>query len=138
MQNVKVSQNLLNSLEFNTLLTLEQAEWYTQNEGFIPLPRKTDRKNIYVIFTNRLSDIFITLVKKKIKKYRISEFIVGDEYTENYIIVLELENAMLNKHYIFDPFLEANKIIKTQLNSEGLKSIFKKYGPNSYFTFIKH
>ena len=138
MQNVKVSENLLDSLEFNTLLTLEQAEWYTQNEGFIPLPRKTDRKNIYVIFTNRLSDIFITLVKKKIKKYRISEFIVGDEYTENYIIVLELENSMSSKRYLFDPFLEANNIINTKNNFEGLKSIFKEYGPNSYFTFIKY
>lgn len=126
MQNVKVSQNLLNSLEFNTLLTLEQAEWYTQNEGFIPLPRKADRKKIYVIFTNKLSDIFITLVKKKIKKYRISEFIVGDEYTENYIIVLELENSMSSKRYLFDPFLEANKIIKVKRNFERLKSIFKK------------
>lgn len=126
MQNVKVSQNLLNSLEFNTLLTLEQAEWYTQNEGFIPLPRKADRKKIYVIFTNKLSDIFITLVKKKIKKYRISEFIVGDEYTKNYIIVLELENSMSSKSYLFHPFLEANKIIKVKSNFEKLKSIFKK------------
>lgn len=126
MQNVKVSQNLLNSLEFNTLLTLEQAEWYTQNEGFIPLPRKADRKKIYVIFTNKLSDIFITLVKKKIKKYRISEFIVGDEYTENYIIVIELENSMSSKRYLFHPFLEANKIIKVKRNFERLKSIFKK------------
>ena len=138
MQNVKVSQNLLNSLEFNTLLTLEQAEWYTQNEGFIPLPRKTDRKNIYVIFTNRLSDIFITLVKKKIKKYRISEFIVGDKYTENYIIVLELEKSMSSKCYFFHPFVEANKIIQTQLNFEGLKSFFKEYGHHFNYTFIKH
>lgn len=138
MQNVKVSQNLLNSLEFNTLLTLEQAEWYTQNEGFIPIPRKTDKKNLYVIFTNKLSPILIKLLKKKIKKYRISEFIVGDEYTENYIIVLELEKSMSSKCYFFHPFVEANKIIKTQLNFEGLKYFFKKYGPNSYFTFIKH
>lgn len=138
MQNVKVSQNLLNSLEFNTLLTLEQAEWYTQNEGFIPLPRKADRKKIYVIFNNKLSPTLIKLLKKKIKKYRISEFIVGDEYTENYIIVLELENSMSSKCYFFHPLLEANKIINTKNNFEWFKSIFKKYGPNSYFTFIKH
>ena len=138
MQNVKVSQNLLDSLEFNTLLTLEQAEWYTQNEGFIPLPRKSDKKNLYVIFTNKLSNIFITLVKKKIKKYRISEFIVGDEYTENYIIVLELENSMSSKHYLFHPFVEANKIIKSKHNFEWFKSIFKEYGHHFNFTFIKH
>lgn len=138
MQYVKVSQNLLNSLEVNTLLTLEQAEWYTQEEGFIPLPRKTDRKNIYVIFTNKLSNIFITLVKKKIKKYRISEFVVGDEYTENYIIVLELEHSMSNRHYIFHPFLNPNKIINAIHNPKWGFSLFKRTGLNFYYTFIKH
>lgn len=137
MQLVRVSQNLLNSLEVNTLLTLEEAKWYTQNEGFIPIPRKSNKKNLYVIFSNRLTNIFVNLLKKKVKKYRISEFIVGDEYTQNYIIVLELENSISNNHYIFNPFFWPTIIINVENNFEWYKSISKENGPFNY-NFIKH
>lgn len=138
MQLVRVSQNLLNSLEVNTLLTLEEAKWYTQNEGFIPIPRKSNKKNLYVIFSNRLTNIFVNLLKKKVKKYRISEFIVGDEYTQNYIIVLELENSISNNHYIFNPFFWPTIIINVENNFEWYKSISKENGLPFNYNFIKH
>ena len=40
MQKVCMTKENFNSLPKNELLTLEQALWFTQDQGFIPLPRK--------------------------------------------------------------------------------------------------
>ena len=50
MQTVNFTKDYFDFIQKNTLLTLEQAQWFTQNEGFIPLPRKCNKKNTYVIF----------------------------------------------------------------------------------------
>lgn len=133
MQQVKVSQKLLNSLEFNTLLSLEEAKWYTQNEGFIPLPRKSDKKNLYVIFSNEFSEMFIALKKKNIKKYRISRFITETQHTEHYIVVLELNNSSSTNYY----FYGRNKIFKEK-DYKWFEGTFHTDGYDYVFTFIKH
>lgn len=44
MQTVNFTKDYFDFIQKNTLLTLEQALWFTQNEGFIPLPRKCNKK----------------------------------------------------------------------------------------------
>ena len=45
MQTVNFTKDYFDFIQKNTLLTLEQAQWFTQDEGFIPLPRKCNKKN---------------------------------------------------------------------------------------------
>lgn len=56
MQTVNFTKDYFDFIQKNTLLTLEQAQWFTQNEGFIPLPRKCNKK-IYMLYF--LKDIHI-------------------------------------------------------------------------------
>lgn len=119
MQTVNFTKDYFDLIEKNTLLTLEQAQWFTQNEGFIPLPRKCNKKNTYVIFSERHPHFFLTFKEKKIKQYRISKVSVESKPTwasfEEYIIVVELEKSRFNTHYYFDSFYGTKIIHKTKL-----------------------
>lgn len=119
MQTVNFTKDYFDFIQKNTLLTLEQAQWFTQNEGFIPLPRKCNKKNTYVIFSERHPHFFLTFKEKKIKQYRISKVSVESKPTwasfEEYIIVVELEKSRFNTHYYFDSFYGTKIIHKTKL-----------------------
>lgn len=119
MQTVNFTKDYFDFIQKNTLLTLEQALWFTQNEGFIPLPRKCNKKNTYVIFSERHPHFFLTFKEKKIKQYRISKVSVESKPTwasfEEYIIVVELEKSKFNTHYYFDSFYGTKIIHKTKL-----------------------
>lgn len=119
MQTVNFTKDYFDLIEKNTLLTLEQAQWFTQNEGFIPLPRKCNEKNTYVIFSERHPHFFLIFKEKKIKQYRISKVSVESKPTwasfEEYIIVVELEKSRFNTHYYFDSFYGTKIIHKTKL-----------------------
>lgn len=119
MQIVNFTKDYFDFIQKNTLLTLEQAQWFTQNEGFIPLPRKCNEKNTYVIFSERHPHFFLTFKEKKIKQYRISKVSVESKPTwasfEEYIIVVELEKSRFNTHYYFDSFYGTKIIHKTKL-----------------------
>lgn len=119
MQTVNFTKDYFDLIEKNTFLTLEQALWFTQNEGFIPLPRKCNKKNTYVIFSERHPHFFLTFKEKKIKQYRISKVSVESKPTwasfEEYIIVVELEKSRFNTHYYFDSFYGTKIIHKTKL-----------------------
>ena len=119
MQIVNFTKDYFDLIEKNTLLTLEQAQCFTQNEGFIPLPRKCNEKNTYVIFSERHPHFFLTFKEKKIKQYRISKVSVESKPTwasfEEYIIVVELEKSKFNTHYYFDSFYGTKIIHKTKL-----------------------
>ena len=108
MQIVNFTKDYFDFIQKNTLLTLEQAQWFTQNEGFIPLPRKCNEKNTYVIFSERHPHFFLTFKEKKIKPYRISKVSVESKPTwasfEEY-----------NTHYYFDSFYGTKIIHKTKL-----------------------
>lgn len=119
MQIVNFTKDYFDFIQKNTLLTLEQALWFTQNEGFIPLPRKCNKKNTYVMFSERHPHFFLTFKEKKIKQYRISKVSVESKPTwasfEEYIIVVELEKSKFNTHYYFDSFYGTKIIHKTKL-----------------------
>ncbi len=119
MQIVNFTKDYFDFIQKNTFLTLEQALWFTQNEGFIPLPRKCNKKNTYVIFSERHPHFFLTFKEKKIKQYRISKVSVESKPTwasfEEYIIVVELEKSRFNTHYYFDSFYGTKIIHKTKL-----------------------
>ena len=119
MQIVNFTKDYFDFIQKNTFLTLEQALWSTQNEGFIPLPRKCNKKNTYVIFSERHPHFFLTFKEKKIKQYRISKVSVESKPTwasfEEYIIVVELEKSRFNTHYYFDSFYGTKIIHKTKL-----------------------
>ncbi len=119
MQTVNFTKDYFDFIQKNTFLTLEQALWFTQNEGFIPLPRKCNKKNTYVIFSERHPHFFLTFKEKKIKQYRISKVSVESKPTwasfEEYIIVVELEKSRFNTHYYFDSFYGTKIIHKTKL-----------------------
>ena len=119
MQIVNFTKDYFDFIQKNTFLTLEQAPWFTQNEGFIPLPRKCNKKNTYVIFSERHPHFFLTFKEKKIKQYRISKVSVESKPTwasfEEYIIVVELEKSRFNTHYYFDSFYGTKIIHKTKL-----------------------
>ena len=63
--------------------------WYTQNEGFIPLPRNVNKKNIKVIFS-KISNkhFYICLQKLKITKWRVSQVVDTDGKKIGYILVI--------------------------------------------------
>ena len=119
MQTVNFTKDYFDFIQKNTFLTLEQALWFTQNEGFIPLPRKCNKKNTYVMFSERHPHFFLTFKEKKIKQYRISKVSVESKPTwasfEEYIIVVELEKSKFNTHYYFDSFYGTKIIHKTKL-----------------------
>jgi hypothetical protein len=119
MQIVNFTKDYFDFIQKNTFLTLEQALWFTQNEGFIPLPRKCNKKNTYVMFSERHPHFFLTFKEKKIKQYRISKVSVESKPTwasfEEYIIVVELEKSKFNTHYYFDSFYGTKIIHKTKL-----------------------
>lgn len=131
MQIVNFTKDYFDLIEKNTLLTLEQAQWFTQNEGFIPLPRKCNEKNTYVIFSERHPHFFLTFKEKKIKQYRISKVSVESKPTwasfEEYIIVVELEKSKFNTHYYFDSFYGTKIIHKTKLPKAFSNSKIKVY-----------
>lgn len=94
MQNVFIKQENFNFFQKNIPLTLEQANWFVLNEGFIPLPRKSDKENVKVIFQNNKDSIYLKFKNQKITKYRISE-VLSKEYMQviGFIITIELKKA---------------------------------------------
>ena len=118
MQIVNFTKDYFDLIEKNTLLTLEQAQWFTQNEGFIPLPRKCNKKNTYVIFSERFPHFLLSFKNMKVKKYRITKDKINSKQawaSFEYIIVVELEKSNFNTNYYFDSFYGAKIINKTKL-----------------------
>lgn len=101
MQEVKMSQETFDLLEKNTILEYEQAQWFMQIEGFIPIPRKSNKKNIKVIFIPNDFWGSIYLTKLKVKKYRISQ-IIDKNYILGYIITFETSysTSKLNRYFV--------------------------------------
>ena len=94
MQIVNFTKDYFDLIEKNTLLTLEQAQWFTQNEGFIPLPRKCNEKNTYVIFSERFPHFLLSFKNMKVKKYRITKVKINSKQawaSFEYIIVYRLQ-----------------------------------------------
>lgn len=111
MQTVNFTKDYFDFIQKNTLLTLEQALWFTQNEGFIPLPRKCNKKNIYVIFSEGSSHFLLPFKKMKVKKYRISKVAIESIpvwASSVHIIVVEIEKSKFNTNYYFDSFYDSN------------------------------
>lgn len=119
MQEVIISKDNFDTFQKNEFLTLEQAKWYTQEEGFIPLPRRANKENTYVIFADINSSIELKLRNKKIVQYRISKvfYTCNDikHLSFNYIIVLEFEKSNFNNTYYFDSFVEHTILSKKKL-----------------------
>lgn len=118
MQIVNFTKDYFDFIQKNTLLTLEQAQWFTQNEGFIPLPRKCNEKNTYVIFSERFPHFLLSFKNMKVKKYRITKVKINSKQawaSFEYIIVVELEKSNFNTNYYFDSFYGAKIINKTKL-----------------------
>ncbi len=113
MQQVKISLETFRSIEKNVPLTLDKASWFTQNEGFIPLPRKSDKQKIKVIFTTLYNyDIWLVLYKEKITKYRFSEVIDENNNIIGFIIVLETKASNNSNKYFVIPDKVFKKMIK--------------------------
>lgn len=111
MQIVNFTKDYFDLIEKNTLLTLEQAQWFTQNEGFIPLPRKCNKKNTYVMFSEGFPHFLLSFKNMKVKKYRITEVAIKPKQARaplKYIIVVELEKSKFNTNYIFSLFYDSN------------------------------
>ena len=105
MQTVKISKDNFDSFEKDTLLTLEQAEWYTQNEGFIPLPRKSNKENIKVIFSKlSYEQFYICLKKLKINKWRVSKIVDNEGRKIGYMLAIHtIPSKAKNEFYISFP-----------------------------------
>ena len=91
MQIVNFTKDYFDFIQKNTLLPLEQALWFTQNEGFIPLPRKCNKKNTYVIFSERFPHFLLSFKNMKVKKYRITKVKINSKQawaSFEYIIVV--------------------------------------------------
>lgn len=128
MQTVNFTKDYFDFIQKNTLLTLEQAQWFTQDEGFIPLPRKCNKKNTYVIFSERFPHFLLSFKKMKVKKYRITKVAIKskqDWASFEYIIVVELEKSKFSTNYYFDSFYGAKIINKTKLPKAFLNSKIK-------------
>lgn len=125
MQTVNFTKDYFDFIQKNTFLTLEQALWFTQNEGFIPLPRKCNKKNTYVIFSERFPHFLLSFKNMKVKKYRITKVAIKSKKawaSFEYIIVVELEKSNFNTNYYFDSFYGTKIINKTKLPKAFLNS----------------
>lgn len=125
MQTVNFTKDYFDFIQKNTLLTLEQAQWFTQDEGFIPLPRKCNKKNTYVIFSERFPHFLLSFKKMKVKKYRITKVAITSKQawaSFEYIIVVELEKSKFSTNYYFDSFYGTKIINKTKLPKAFLNS----------------
>ena len=102
MQEVKMSKEIFDLFEKNTVLDYEQARWYTQKGGFIPIPRKANKKNIKVIFISDYFWGFICLSKLKIKKFKLSQIVDNDEIL-GFIVSFEVNKSTIKQnHYFID------------------------------------
>lgn len=100
MQIVNISKENFDLLEKDTLLTLEQAQWYTQNQGFIPLPRKANKQNIKVIFSKlSYEEFYISLQKLKINKWRLSQIVDNEGKKIGYILALHTIPSKTNQEF---------------------------------------
>lgn len=111
MQIVNFTKDYFDFIQKNTFLTLEQALWFTQNEGFIPLPRKCNKKNTYVIFSEGFPHFLLSFKNMKVTKYRITEVAIKPKQAQapsEYIIVVELEKSKFNTSYYFGLFYDSN------------------------------
>ena len=106
MQKVIISKENFDSFQKNTLLTLEEANWFTQEEGFIPLPRKANKKNIQVVFLYEPEDGYfgMLLQKSKIIKWRVSQIIDKEGNEIGYILVIETMPSNL-KQILYSLFI---------------------------------
>lgn len=111
MQIVNFTKDYFDFIQKNTFLTLEQALWFTQNEGFIPLPRKCNKKNTYVMFSEGFPHFLLSFKNMKVKKYRITEVAIKPKQARapfECIIVVELEKSKFNTSYYFGLFYDSN------------------------------
>lgn len=95
-----VTQNFINLLEKNTMLTLEQAQWYMQGVGKILLPKDCTLSKIKVIFCDSIEPLYMKLTHSVISKTKISPLIAKETNTiEGYIYVVEISYSEQNHYY---------------------------------------
>lgn len=104
MQNVIIKKSTFDFFQKEKFLTLEEAQWFVQSEGFIPLPRKAKKENISVIFLDASNPLakYISLYffKKKILSYRFSN-VINDGEIIGKILSLELDKDNSDNEYFF-------------------------------------
>ena len=108
MQEVKISKETFDLFEKNTVIDYEQARWYTQKGGFIPIPHKANKKNIKVIFISDYFWGFICLSKLKIKKFKLSQIVDNDELL-GFIVSFEVKHTPAKQNHYFIDF-ECNTV----------------------------
>lgn len=102
MQEVKMSKEIFDLFEKNTVLDYEQARWYTQKGGYIPIPRKANKKNIKVVFLPGYFWGYICLSKLKVRKYKLSQIVDNDEIL-GFIVSFEVNKSTIKQnHYFID------------------------------------
>ena len=102
MQEVKMSKEIFDLFEKNTVLDYEQARWYTQKGGYIPIPRKANKKNIKVVFLSGYFWGYICLSKLKARKYKLSQIVDNDEIL-GFIVSFEVNKSTIKQnHYFID------------------------------------
>lgn len=101
MKKTFVTWKFFDSLETNTMLTLEQAQWYMQGVGEFPLPKNCTLSKIKVIFCDSVEPLHMKLKNSVISKIKISPLIAKETNTiEGYIYVMEISYSAQNHYYI--------------------------------------
>lgn len=131
MKTIFFTENYFNSIQKNVLLTLEQAQWFAQDEGYIPIPKNCKQENTHVIFTKKYPHYLFIFKHKKIKRYRISQININGVNSFEYIIAIELEDSTSNSSYYFDTFNCCNFIKSTNLSKVFSKSKIRSLKENS-------
>lgn len=103
MQEVKMSKEIFDLFEKNTVLDYEQARWYTQKGGYIPIPRKANKKNIKVVFLSGYFWGYICLSKLKVCKYKLSQIVDNDEIL-GFIVSFEVNKSTTKQNHYFVDF----------------------------------
>lgn len=100
MKKTFVTRKFIDSLEKNTMLTLEQAQWYMQGVGDIPLPADCNKVKTKVIFCDSRQKLYLKLVNSRISKFKISALIAKETNTiEVYIYAFEIDYDTVNWYY---------------------------------------
>lgn len=103
MQEVKMSKEIFDLFEKNTVLDYEQARWYTQKGGYIPIPRKANKKNIKVVFLSGYFWGYICLSKLKVCKYKLSQIVDNNEIL-GFIVSFEVNKSTTKQNHYFVDF----------------------------------
>lgn len=119
MEKVKLSKKTFDSLEKNTILSYEEAKWFMQKEGNIPIPRKSNKQNVSIIFIPSEFCGDICLTKQKIIKYRFTEIVYYSDIVAGYILAFETISSDAKENYYYPDFeLSCDYEIKLYLDTK--------------------